>query len=418
LLSTGAGATDLAADACGKTLTGGGIFSLKQDLTCACEDAEADVPPALTLVGPVELNLNGKTLSCGGCEKSTGIVVQGERVRVENGTVSDCMRGIEVKEGNSHRLQKLTIAENLEEGVRAKEGNNHRFVALILARNGLEGLRSEGSKGLISNNKAFGNGEPGFRIDGDSNRVRYNLATDNVEAGLRIKGDSNRVRDNLAVRNGQQGIRIQGDGNTARHNQTWSNGEQGIVVEGDGTKVIHNVANRNCRDGIEIDGGSENALIRNIANHNGNPGACPSDEDLLFGIDYRPWFYAGLDTTGGGSNNRLLNNRTKGNLGCWVSPEVVDNDEKPYPESWAKCTRLTDEEIHQVDPEEVTVEDAVARLRNRNLWDENAELVTDGYLCNSTNEWVGNWSDGKSNAKEECPCVEGIGEDCKLGTVP
>ncbi len=312
---------------CFQTLDGDRKYILKQDLDCSCGES-----PALQLLGKAKLDLNGKTLSCSACDDpDAGILVQGDEAVVENGEVNRCERGILVEDGKNHRFENLTLSENRRSGLRA---------------------RSDSSDSQFVNIRAY----------------------DNIRRGLRIEGSNNKVHNNVA----------------------FGNGRQGIIIEGDSNEVKYNTANHNCRDGIEIDAGNENVLMNNIADGNGNPYACqPVDEEdrdnYLFGIDWRPWFYAGIDITAKDqpSGNDILHNAATDNLGCWVSPQ-----ERVEPDSttWMKC----------IDSDSVpeSVEDAVAALRNRNLWDENAD---ESDKCISTNEWAENRSDDERDAQPECP---------------
>lgn len=329
---------------CFQTLAGDQKYTLKQDLECGCGEDPTNILPAIKLIGGARLDLNGKTVSCSACDDpGAGIVVQGDEAVVENGEVNGCERGILVENGKNHRFENLTLSENRRSGLRAQSDSSHSQYAYIRAYN-------------------------------------------NVRRGLRIEGSHNEVINN----------------------HFWENGRQGLIIEGDENEVEYNTANRNCRDGIESDGGNENVFMNNIAYGNGNPGACqPVDEEdkgnYLFGINFRPWFYAGIDITqkDAPSGNRIQHNTAKDNLGCWVSPE-----ERLEPDSttWMKCIGFVPE----------TLADAVAALRNRNLWDENADQVDGAYKCSSNNEWIDNRSDGERDAQPECPCVEGVGEVCTL----
>lgn len=385
LISTNAiaGGTDEQADCshtievtdCFQTLAGDQKYILEQDLNCGCGS------PALTVVGPAKLDLKGYTVSCSLCpdpddpEDTPGIVVEGDKAVVKNGKVRDCRIGIQINDediGKGHRFVNLTLSNNVRSGLRSESNSSHNH---------------------FENIRAYDNGRRGIRIDGNHNKLIYNYA--------------------------------------------WANGNQGILIEGDHNKVDYNTAISNCRDGIEIKNGDKNKLVGNIAYGNGgNPGACPDASDAVFGINYRPWFYAGIDITKvededgmvESRTNHILDSKANDNLGCWISPENVktlsDND------LWQIC--INDPEFVAPDPDDPLLEEklekTVAKLRNRNLWDENAdaELIEENnelkqvYKCNSDNKWKRNRSGDESNAKPECPCIEDVeGEEvdrneCKL----
>jgi parallel beta-helix repeat protein len=199
--------------------------------------------------------------------------------------------------------------------------------------------------------------ENGVEITGDGHHeVLQIIVENNTRDGIRVRRAYNQLVNIEARNNERRGFRIEGDDNNLVNCLAQDNGRQGFIIDGGSDNKIRNsAAFNNCRDGIEIDDeGSENSLINNYVADNGNPVTCEA-----FGLDYRPWFYAGIDITDGAEENTVINNRTGGNLGC-------------------------------------DGEGCVAR--ERNLWDEN---VDEAGNCDSTNRWNNNRVDGE-RAEPEC----------------
>ena len=130
--------------ACGDTLEGG-EFMMTKDLSCS-ED------PALIVVGPATLDMNGHTLECVGDRPGDrpgeiGIEVLGERAVVSNGTITSCAdNGVHVcgplvdaclspppGDGN-HRISGLTITRTGEfgdDGIDVDSNNNRIFNNIV-----------------------------------------------------------------------------------------------------------------------------------------------------------------------------------------------------------------------------------------------------------------------------------------------
>lgn len=164
------GAHPARAQECGDVIGPGGHVSLSNDITSCPEPG-----PAVKIVGPVSVNLKGYTISCGAA--ITGVEVQGENARIQNGVVEDCEDGIDVGGDGKHVLLKLTVTSTQNEvgdrGFRVRSDRNH----------------------LIDDYADHFNGE-GFRIDGDDNRVTNDRATGTFNEGFRINGNDNQIKNN------------------------------------------------------------------------------------------------------------------------------------------------------------------------------------------------------------------------------
>jgi parallel beta-helix repeat protein len=298
---------------CGDTLKYG-HFELRGDLTCS-KDPDNDDKPAIEITGPAKLNLNGNTLSGDG--KIGCIIITGEGARVRNGTLENCKNGILIEESHHNMIINVEASNNDKRGFIIVKGHDNILFDCIAKDNDKQGFLIEGGNGnKMVKCLAEDNSKEGFSVEeGTGNKMVKCKAKNNDEKGFSIKdnGDDNQLFWCVAENNGEQGF---------------------IIEEGAGNKIYYSEAYANCRDGIEIDGGSENKIINNLVEDNGNEEACEGD--------FSPWSYAGIDVLSGSKDNKIKYNHACGNIGC--------ND--------VDCTP-----------------------RERNYWDEN---------CEPTNEWENN----------------------------
>jgi parallel beta-helix repeat protein len=234
----------LAQFACGDTILSGGTVLVRDDIgPCPAPG------PAWTIVGPVIVNLDGVTISCGAA--ITGIEVQGINARIEGGMVEDCQDGVVVDGDGEHELVKLTVgspgSQVGDRGFRVRSDRNH----------------------LLGNLTDGFNGE-GFRIDGDDNRAVANRATATANEGFRINGDGNELKGNRATENFNHGFRVGGNGNQLLSNQSAGNEGEGFRLDGNANHLVDNVAVDNFDEGYRIRDGQDNTLIRNLARGNGS----------------------------------------------------------------------------------------------------------------------------------------------------
>lgn len=246
----------------------GAIIGPKEKVTLQ-GDLEQCPPgtPALTVVGPATLDLNGFSVICreAGVNTARGIVVVGKRAVVRNGTVQHCSIGVEVLGEGSHRIENVTAALSddgfgpLGEGFVIESDANRLTGNTAIANDG-EGFRliHADRNRLVRNHAFFFNASSGFVVDvGLRNVLQGNTARDNhifgffLGAGPFTPGGGRNVVKN----------------NSATGNQTgfWIDGEEG-------TRLTGNVADENHGDGILLVRGRKNRLTRNQANGNGENG--------------------------------------------------------------------------------------------------------------------------------------------------
>jgi hypothetical protein len=93
---------------CGDTVGPGATIVVDADLN-GCTGAGT---AALTVVGPVTLDLNGHELRCAAINPADGLHVIGEHARVVNGAVRACGYGVLVEGGGKHTLSGVNANAN------------------------------------------------------------------------------------------------------------------------------------------------------------------------------------------------------------------------------------------------------------------------------------------------------------------
>jgi hypothetical protein len=269
---------------CGDILGPGGHYKLANDLKCPCDTEDLDenlnVKPALTIVGPITVDLNGKTIACEPCEADQcedgtkysiiGIHMKGKRAKVSNGTIIRCNVGVVVGEDvdppekGHHKILNVRVLESQEVLYLDEEGECSNFKG--------DGIVFESTHNSAVRNELLGN-----QNDGIDPKAGYNL-----------------IKENSSIGNGGRGYNIDGDHNWVIGNQALVNVNDGIEIdEGVGIKVIRNTAIGNGERGIEVRDGAQNSSIKfNKAIFNDNRDLQDRNDDC----DDNRWRWNTFDT--------------------------------------------------------------------------------------------------------------------------
>ena len=310
---------------CGEELGPEGHYKLANDLLCPCDPKDQNVKPALTIVGPVTVDLNGRSIACEPCKADqceegntdplysiVGIQVKGERATVRNGTIIRCNVGLVVgevadpPEEGHHKIFNVRVLANQEvlylddeDKCNNFKGDGIVFESTDNIANGNEilgnqndGIDLKAGFNSIKNNTSIGNGGRGYKLDGDHNWLIKNQARINVKEGIEIdNGVGIRVINNRATANGKEGIKV-GEGaqdGSIKFNKAIANGKGGIVIKEGATdnSVISNKANANEKEGIKVEEkATYNAIIFNKAIDNGKEGIVveedATDNSIIF----------------------------------------------------------------------------------------------------------------------------------------
>jgi len=305
---------------CGDTVGPGGKFVL---------EADADCPgTALTVVGPVKVDLGGHRLRC--LSASAGIVVQGRSAKLENGEVDDCATGLAVGGEGGHKIDSLVVRDASLLGVDITSPNNRltglsvldsdrgvtvtadgqRFSdCLVFSPSVSDGFSIQSDGNRIENCTSAETLNSGFRIEGNDNRLDDLRAIDNNSSSIFIIGDRNRVDSVVAIGGFGSGLSVLGDDNEIEEFSAVSKQSgAGISVSGNGNRVRASEAHGNPLNGLRVIGNSNEI-----------------DRNRLFGNGA-----TGLYVEGGG--NRIRGNQALGN----DDPDAFDSMPGCFANRWEK----------------------------------------------------------------------------------
>jgi parallel beta-helix repeat protein len=249
---------------CGDTIGPGENIKLTQDIG-PCTGG-----PALTVVGPASLNLNGYTVAGDG--DIDGIVLEGKRATVMNGTIIGCYNALVVMGQGRHKIKRIKAEDNIDQAFVVYSDNN-MFLWNKADMNGDDGFYVEGSGNRFILNKIYDNDDEGLEIEGHNNKVVANRARGNNSDSFEIGGDENRLVFNKATLSRREGFEIEGIGNIVKHNTAKDNGGSGFRVEGSEILLHQNRSTNNADYGIQIDDDAfDNTIKKNRVRGNGESG--------------------------------------------------------------------------------------------------------------------------------------------------
>lgn len=274
---------------CGDTIGPGGYYKLDADLDCSnfIPDPDSETIAALTVIGPVTLDFKGHSIignlkmkeesamnnnGIPDVEIVDGILIDGERANIRNGTVKECFNGVVVDGDGHHKVFKMKALANDEMGFVVNSDYNR--LTLNRSIDNLEnGFYFFGSNNWFIKNRAENNDGEGFygKEDAWQNKLYLNRAVSNDDEGFQIEGDQNRISLNLSKENDNDGITIDGNQNFVYKNKSFDNIKMGFEIDGAGNKIIKNRARQNQQHGIFVDDDSDNldnVIKRNIAKEN------------------------------------------------------------------------------------------------------------------------------------------------------
>jgi hypothetical protein len=249
---------------CGDTIGPGERVKLTEDIG-PCTDS-----PAITVVGPAVLNLNGHTVAGDG--DIDGIVLEGKKATVMNGTVIGCYNAVVVMGEGRHKIKRIKAEDNIDQAFVVYSDNN-KFLWNKADMNGDDGFYVEGNANRFILNKIYDNDDEGLEIEGDNNRVVANRARGNYSDSYEIGGDANRLIFNKATFGGREGFEIEGSQNIVKHNRASDNGGNGFQVEGSEILLMRNRSINNGKSGIMVDDDAfDNTIKKNRVKGSGRSG--------------------------------------------------------------------------------------------------------------------------------------------------
>mgnify|MGYP001396255378 CR=1 FL=1 len=261
---------------CGAIVGPGRTMALEADVT-ACGPGL----PAVTVVGPVTLDLRGHEVTCASGatpgDRPIGIQVLGSKAKVKNGTVRGCLLGVSL-EGEGHTLSQMLIDRSLLEGVYVAGTRNRLKDVVSAASQYGGGFLVDGESNRVSGCTASGNSRQGFEILGHGNQLGRSVASSNRYRGVDVRGDHARLvrntvvyTDDLASGGDGLGFAVFGIDPVLTRNAASFNDGDGFQISANAASITANSASNNGGDGFSVHGRS-NLLPRNTAKNNARSG--------------------------------------------------------------------------------------------------------------------------------------------------
>lgn len=257
---------------------------MTDDLFCS----GSSIDESITLVGPVTLEMRGKTITCTG-QNNDGVLLTGMRARlIGPGTIVDCNNGVFLSGDGSHTVQKVTIGPSesrISDGIVMFSPKN-RIRGNVIKEVSFNGISifNDSDSNNINSNRISDIGGIGIRIiesGGDfatGNNISKNRIIDVDETGIEV-GQSGRLVSNTIVDPGSNGITVM-PGNRANvtsgvrilANRVQNAGNIGIHVLRNTIKSVirRNRVTKTRRDGLFVGRGAlSNTITKNTVRDSG-----------------------------------------------------------------------------------------------------------------------------------------------------
>jgi len=250
---------------CGDSVgPGGAVIQVSNDLL-AC-----GASPALTVTGPVTLDLKGHAIGCTGSGPDgrgtgPGILLLGSGAVLKNGRVFNCEVAVDVAGTGGHVVQHmLSFGGSFRV---SSDGNELSGNALSAASTLLAFLISGSNNRLEANtveSSGFAFGFAVFATTSTGNEFQGNAVVGGL-GGFLLAGTQHRLVQNTAIGNNQEGFVLFGDQFVVQANTAMGNLAEGFAVVGSGHLMQENQAFVNGV-GILVDSlAQNNTLQRNVA---------------------------------------------------------------------------------------------------------------------------------------------------------
>ena len=216
---------------CGGTIGPGGSFTMTSDILNCAEST------ALTVIGPVELDMNGHRVRCGG-GLSTGVQILGKGAVVTRGYVEQCTICVSLGGDGRHRVRGLdTSLCALGFGI-TSDGN--ALATSAAHQHSTGGFQILGNQNKLTGNAALSTAEYGFSVSGDGNSFVQNSVSQAFKGFiLDAMSAANKLKENR-VTEAFYGYEVQGAQQTLLKNTYAARDAAGFVfsVGGDGGHLL------------------------------------------------------------------------------------------------------------------------------------------------------------------------------------
>jgi hypothetical protein len=181
---------------CGDTIPAGTRASFDGDV--------GPCPPGQALVvnAKARVDLNGFTLSCdtGG----SGVLLQGEKTHLSNGTISGCTNGVVLADGGKHQVHEVHVTGSSAAAFWVFASDKNKLRSNMSTGSGT-GHLVQGDKNLLDGNTSSGDAE-GIRLQGFQNKAKRNTVTSPTSTGIGVEGALHQVMANTITDSSGFGI--------------------------------------------------------------------------------------------------------------------------------------------------------------------------------------------------------------------
>ncbi|AWF81567.1 hypothetical protein BTJ40_12445 [Microbulbifer sp. A4B17] len=171
---------------------------LDQSLSCTTN-------PAVTVVGPGSLDLNGFTVSCNG--SGVGIRLEGTAANLtggalQDGVITNCGAGMVVL-GDFHNIVGVNVMDNQSLGI-LFPANNSNLIQSVIINNAGVGVVVTGINNNVSYNEVGQNEFEGIRLEdiASGSVVVNNHVYSSLNSGIVIESSNNLIAQNFVEDNG------------------------------------------------------------------------------------------------------------------------------------------------------------------------------------------------------------------------
>jgi len=241
---------------CGAVLGPGGSFVATADVgPCG-----VGVDPALTIIGPVEVDFAGFRVNCD-LDGVDGIAIEGKGAEVSNGSVTRCLTGVRVAGEGKHEITQMEAEENEDDGF-VVESDGNKLEHNLARENGRfsaiqgDGFEVTGDKNTLTENWSTRNGKNGFDVDGEGCKLTGNIAAVNEEVGIKSDGAKGKFKENTAGANERSGFAVTSNSTFTKELSSGNDGDtvaHGFFLNGAmGAKLTRGVAVGNQGSGYSL----------------------------------------------------------------------------------------------------------------------------------------------------------------------
>jgi Right handed beta helix region len=205
---------------CGAVVTQNEV--MVTDILCPSDD------PAVTVVGPATLDMNGHRIFGG--HSNQGVLLDGKGATLKNGAVIEFRVGVHVSGSGGHTVDTVASRDNEAHGFQIDSAGNR-----------------------VEHSVAYINGGIGFFV--------FSFRFPESRAGF---ANGNTLSDDVAVFSGSWGFRLGGNDGSYKRNLASENEGGGFLVEGTHNSLLHNSSHGNRGNGFEVSG-TEHQLFENVS---------------------------------------------------------------------------------------------------------------------------------------------------------